>query len=189
MTESQDPGTVTALLALVRGGDTRASAELFQLLYLELRATAAQAMGGNPHNSLTPSGLVHELFIKLASTDKPAWNDRRHFFAVAATAMRQIIVDHARARRAQIRDVRRNEPLSADSLLATFEAQHIDVLAVHDALDRLNAVDPVLAKLVELHYFSGLTLTECGPLLDLSERTTTRYWQTARAWLRRELEK
>lgn len=180
---------VTGLLAQIRGGDAHARAELFQLLYLELRETAALAMCKGRHNSLTPSGLVHELFIKLARTDQPVWNDRRHFFAVAATAMRQIIVDRIRHRRRLVRDERRNEPLPADSLLAAFDAQQIDVLAVHDAVDRLQKVDPVLATLVELHYFSGLPLTECGPLLELSERTTTRYWQAARAWLRRELEK
>jgi RNA polymerase sigma-70 factor (ECF subfamily) len=179
----------TALLQRLSSGDAGASEPLFRLLYGELRATAQRAMRGErADHTLQPTALVNEAFLKLVEPSgappEIEWESRAHFLGVAARAMRQVLVDHARKRRSDKRDSGRERlPLDAD--LVAFEASAIDLLALDEALAKLAAHDEELARLVELRFFGGLTVEETGKVLGLSVRQVEGAWITARAWLYR----
>lgn len=182
------PGAVTQLLARAAGGDDGAVTSLFDLLYRELRILAATAMRSErAEHTLQPTALVHEVFLRLAD-DTASIENRRHFFGIAATAMRRILVEHARARhaakrgghapRVSIDDVAVPAPTSLDP---------VDLEALDAALTTLATLDARQARVVELRYFAGLTVEEAADVLDASPRTVKRDWQMARAWLRREM--
>ena len=182
------PGAVTQLLARAASGDSGAVTSLFDLLYRELRGLAVSAMRSERgDHTLQPTALVHEAFLRLAD-DTSSIENRRHFFGIAATAMRRILVEHARARhavkrgghapRVSIDDV----AVAAPSIL-----DPVDLEALDAALTHLAALDPRQARVVELRYFAGLTVDETADVLDASPRTVKRDWQMARAWLRREM--
>lgn len=183
-----DPrGDVTLLLAEVRGGSRAARDRLFDVVYGELRGRAAAFMGRQQAgHTLQPTALVHEAYLRLVGEGACAWTDRAHFFAAAAAAMRSILVDHARARRALKRGGDAARVPLADDLVARDDAAE-EVLAVHDALERLHAIDPERARLVELRYFGGLGFDEIARLLGLPERSLFRLWDRTRAWLLREM--
>jgi RNA polymerase sigma factor (TIGR02999 family) len=135
------------------------------------------------HHSLQPTGLVHEAYLRLAGSPDLAWHSRAQFFAIAARVMRQVLVDHARRRRAAKREGCR-VTLTEDAAPA---AAPLDVLDLEEALTELAALDPRQARVVELRYFAGLDVEETAEALGLSARTVKREWQTARAWLQRRL--
>ncbi len=177
------PGDVTQLLARVRAKDESASNELFGLLYAELRALAAAAMQrGAVGHTLQPTAIVHEAWIKLAAPDELLVHDREHFLALAARAMRQVLVDHARGRGREKRGGDR-ERVTLDGAVAPVGMSELDVLALEEALGRLANYSELKARVVELRFYGGLTLEEVGRVLELSTRTVDREWRFARAWL------
>ena len=179
---------VTRILSDLALGDAHAAGQLLPLVYDELRKLAAARMAEEaPGNTLNATALVHEAYLRLVGpADAGRWDNRGHFFAAAAEAMRRILVDRAR-RKAAARHGGGLARLELEPDLAAREPRE-DLLALDEALDRLAAEDPLKADLVKLRYFVGLTLPEAAAALGLSERTAGRHWAYARAWLRRAVE-
>ena len=167
-----------------RRGEANAADELFALVYDDLRALARRQLARlRPGQSLAPTVLVHEAYLKFAERSAPAVVDRQHFLAIAARAMRFIVIDHIRRRQARKRDDgggRDARPTEADARTALTP---VDLVAMNDALDELEALDARQAQVVEMRFFGGLELKEIAALLDTSERTIKRDWQRARAFL------
>jgi RNA polymerase sigma factor (TIGR02999 family) len=180
---------VTRILSDLAHGDPHAAAQLLPLVYDELRRLAAARLAAEPSgNTLQPTALVHEAYLRLVGTpDGDRWDHRGHFFAAAAEAMRRILIDDAR-RKAAARHggAMRRQALDPDA--AAGPEPREDLLALDEALDRLAAEDPLKADLVKLRYFVGMSLAEAAAALCLSERTAGRHWAYARAWLRRRVE-
>ena len=181
------PGDVTRILQEVRGGNQEALNRLIAIVYHELRRLAQHYMGSQrPDHSLQATELVHEAYLRLVGNGGPDWQDRAHFFAVAAQVMRNLLVDHARARQRLKRGGGGKTQL--DEAFALAAVQNEEVLAVHEALERLADLDPRQEKIVELRYFGGLSNDEVAAVLGVSERTVKREWQIAKAWLRSRVE-
>jgi RNA polymerase sigma factor (TIGR02999 family) len=180
---------VTRLLDAAAAGDRHAAADLLPLVYDELRKLAAVRMASeSPDQTLQPTALVHEAYLRLVGpADGAHWENRGHFFAAAAEAMRRILVDRAR-RKAAVKHGGEFGRLELAPDLAASREPREDLVALDDALDRLAAEDPLKAELVKLRYLAGLTLPEAAAALGLSERTAGRQWAFARAWLRRAVE-
>jgi RNA polymerase sigma factor (TIGR02999 family) len=179
---------LTQLLNSIERGDTTASSELGRLVYDELRKLAAQKMAREaPGQTLQATALVHEAWLRLGGEAQQTWQNRSHFFAAAAEAMRRILIDRARRKQA-IRHGGHLERADADAVEIAAAENDDQLLAVHEALDRLAAHDPVKAELVKLRYFVGLTIGQAAEVLGISEPTAKRYWSYARAWLYREIE-
>jgi len=181
------PPDVTGLLAAWRAGDASAHEQLLPAIYDELRRQAARAMRreGDAH-TLQATALVHEAYLRLVDQRRVEWRSRAHFFGVAAQMMRRVLVDHARARLADKRGGALQRVTLGD--VGPDESdRELDVLALHDALERLAALDPRQARLVELRYFGGLGIEDTAEALSISPATVKREWAVARAWLRREL--
>jgi RNA polymerase sigma factor (TIGR02999 family) len=182
------PGEITLLLQRVEAGDATANDRLLSLVYAQLHALAAAKMAHESSgHTLQPTALVHEAWLRLGGDAQPAWRNRAHFFGAAAEAMRRILVESARRKQA-LRHGGGQERVDADDPLLALAAPETaaQVLAVHDALDRLAMHDARKAELVKLHYFAGLTLEEAAQVLGVSEPTAKRDWAYARAWLYRE---
>jgi RNA polymerase sigma factor (TIGR02999 family) len=178
---------LAALMQRVKGGDPSAADELLPLVYGELRLLAAQKMNREtPGQTLQATALVHEAWLRLGGDEQPAWQNRAHFFAAAAEAMRRILIDNARRKRAR-RHGGNIERIPLDSLELASDMEDEQLLALHEALDRLAEHDAVKAELVKLRFFVGLTIEESARVLNLSEPTAKRYWAYARAWLYREI--
>jgi RNA polymerase sigma factor (TIGR02999 family) len=184
---------VTRILSAIEHGDPHAAAQLLPLVYDELRKLAAQKLAQEqPGQTLQATALVHEAYLRLvasgdASTPRVQnWNSRGHFFAAAAEAMRRILVEQARRRRTAKRGGLVGREELHESVIVSAEPAE-DVLAVHDALDQLAAVDPVAADLVKLRFFAGLTMSEAAQALGMSVRSAHDLWAYARSWLRRQL--
>jgi RNA polymerase sigma factor (TIGR02999 family) len=178
---------VTHILNAAGQRDARAANELLSLVYEELRRLAAAKMASEaPGQTLQATSLVHEAWLRLTSDDKRKWNDRTHFFAAAAEAMRRILVDNARRKRAQRRggDPQRTDMPEIASPVAENEDQ---VLAVNEALEKFAAQDKQKAELVKLRYFVGMTIEEAAEVLGISSGTAKRHWLYARAWLVQEI--
>jgi RNA polymerase sigma factor (TIGR02999 family) len=193
MTPPSRDGDVTALLRAWARGERAALDELLPLVYGELRRQAARQLRAQPEgHTLQATALVHEAYLRLVDWDSAAadWHDRSHFFAVAARAMRSVLVDHARARRAAKRGG--GAPAltlgAAESVADHSSDSGVDVEALDEALTRLAALDSRQARVVELRYFGGLSIEEAAEALGISHATVEREWKTARLWLRRELE-
>src|SRR5436190_981436 len=177
---------VTLLLDAAAAGDRKAAADLLPLVYDELRRVAAARLAAEPAgNTLQPTALVHEAYLRLIGPDQQAqrWDGRGHFFAAAAEAMRRILVDAARQRRAAKRGGHLDRQNLDDLLLAAPEPRE-DLIALDEALARLAEVDPVAVRLVDLRYFAGLSIPEAAAALEISPRSADRLWAFARAWLR-----
>ena len=175
---------VTRLIESVHKGDRQAAADLLPLVYDELRKLAAASMAAEaPGHTLDATALVHEAYLRLVGDQQ--FDGRGHFFAAAAEAMRRILVDHARTRMAAKRGAGRRVKVDLDRVSGPDPDD--DVLAVHDAIDRLAAVDPRVAKLVTLRYFGGRTLREAAEDLGIASRTADAWWAYARAWLAADL--
>jgi RNA polymerase sigma factor (TIGR02999 family) len=180
---------VTRLLDAAVAGDRKAAADLLPLVYDELRKLAAARMEAeSPNQTLQPTALLHEAYLRLVGPDNSAgWENRGHFFAAAATAMRRILIERARHKRRIIHGGgRRRQELHADLVAAQVSDE--ELLALDAALVKLAERDPVKARLVELRYCAGLTGDQAAQALGLSPRTADRYWEYARAWLRREMD-
>ena len=178
---------VTHILNVIQGGDEKAAEELLPLVYEELRRLAAHKLAREaPGQTLQPTALVHEAWLRLAGAENRFWNDRRHFFAVAAETMRRILIDRARRRITREKAGFAEPEVDWESKLVLPEPAD-EMLAVHDALDRLGAEEPSAAELVKLRYCVGLTMAEAAEALGLSLRQAERVWAFARAWLRAEM--
>src|SRR5262245_29924071 len=175
---------VTQLLDAAAAGDRRAAADLLPLVYDELRKLAAVRMAAEtPDQTLQPTALVHEAYLRLVGPlDGLRWENRGHFFAAAAEAMRRILVEAARRKKANKRGGGRNR-LDAATIEIAAPKSDDDLVAIDAALDQLAAVDPIKAELVKLRYFVGLTIEDAAATLDISPATAKRYWTYSRAWL------
>ena len=178
---------VTELLVAARNGDAAAFDELFPLVYEVLRRIAHRKLAGErPGHTLATTDLVHEAYLKLVRLDRIEWRGRAQFLALAARAMRNILVDYALRRKAEKRGgggVR----VTLDDQLALAEASENDVLAVHAALERLEAIDERQGRVVECRFFAGMSIEETAAALGVSPASIKRDWALARAWLNREL--
>ena len=181
------PPNVTELLRNWSDGDKQAQEELFQVVYNELHRQAARYLRNEqPGISLQTTDLIHEAYLRLTNRQHIEWQNRLHFFAIAAKVMRHILVDHVRGRQAAKRggsDIR----LPLEDAMVVLPGQDLDLVALDEALTRLAEIDPQQSQIVELRFFSGLSVEETAKVLDVSERTIKRDWKVAKAWLRREL--
>jgi RNA polymerase sigma factor (TIGR02999 family) len=175
---------VTHILSAIEQGDPHAAGELLPLVYDELRKLAGQKLAQEkPGQTLQATALVHEAYLRLVEGDKaPHWNSRGHFFAAAAEAMRRILVDQARRKLALRRAGNLQRHPIEDQEIEAPEPS-VDVLAVHEALERFQGVDATAAQLVKLRYFAGLTIPQAAQALGISTSTADRSWAYARAWL------
>jgi RNA polymerase sigma factor (TIGR02999 family) len=181
---------VTRILSAIEQGDPRAAEQLLPLVYDELRRLAAGKMAREaPGQTLQATALVHEAYLRLMDGETARhWDSQGHFFAAAAQAMRRILIDNARRKQADKHGGGWQRQELLDSELA-IDSTGEDLLAVDAALSRLATREPVIARLVELRFFAGLTLKEAAERLDLPERTAYRHWAYARAWLRCEIDR
>jgi RNA polymerase sigma factor (TIGR02999 family) len=182
---------VTRLIDAAAAGDRQAAADLLPLVYEELRKLAAARMAEErPGQTLQATALVHEAYVRLVGGAQPRdWDGRGHFFAAAAEAMRRILVEKARQRKSAKRggDAKRS-PAAPDELVAEVPAEQLEILAVHDALDRLAEKSPRKAELVKLRYFLGCKIAEAAELLGIAPATAEEDWTYAKAWLRKQLQ-
>ena len=188
--ETLEPSEVTRLLHQLGGSDDRAVYDrLMPLVYRELRRLADSCLARErAGHTLQPTALVNEAFLKLAGQPDRGWKNRGQFLAIAATAMRRILVDHARERKSLRRGGdRKREPL--DSEITAAQSDDVDVIALDDAMTKLAEIDPRKVRIVELRYFVGLTLEETSTAVELSLASVKREWNTARAWLKREIDR
>jgi RNA polymerase sigma factor (TIGR02999 family) len=178
---------LTALLAGAQAGDPRSAAELLPLVYAQLKELARARMAGQPAGqTLQPTALVHEAYLRVAEKSDVSWEGRRHFFFAAARAMRDILVEQARRRSRQKHGGGlRREELAEDAL--AFAEPEGDVLRLHEALEELEQQDPDKARIVMLHCFTGLSLAETAEVLGQSERTLYRQWRFIKVWLKKRL--
>ena len=177
---------VTQLLQSIERGDTQAASELLPLVYDELRRLAARKLAQEkPGQTLNATALVHEAYLRLVGKDEPrCYQDRGHFFAAAAQAMRRILIDNARRKRS----IKRGGDLHRQQLEhVAAAAPNEELLALDEALTKLGVQEPEKAKLVELRYFGGLTGAQAAAVLGISPTTADRYWTYARAWLQAEV--
>jgi RNA polymerase sigma factor (TIGR02999 family) len=184
---SDQPGHVTQLLERWGGGDQSALDELTPLVYAELRQLAAAYLRRErPGHTLQTTALIHEAYLKLVGQRHGRWQGRKHFYGIAARLMRQVLVEHARRHQAEKRGGGRVAVTlgHADEVAG---APEVDILAVHEALERLAAFDAQQARIVELRFFGGLSIEETAEALGVGHATVEREWGMARAWLRKEL--
>jgi RNA polymerase sigma factor (TIGR02999 family) len=178
---------LTVILQRIDQGDPHAANELLPLVYEELRKLAAQKLAHEaPGQTLQATALVHEAWLRLGGDEQPEWQNRAHFFAAAAEAMRRILIDNARRKRA-LRHGGGAERVDLDGLDLAASVDDEQLLALHEALDRLAAHDAVKAELVKLRFFAGLTIEQAAQVMGFSEPTAKRHWAYARAWLYREI--
>lgn len=180
---------VTRILNAIEQGDARATEELLPLVYDELRLLAAQKLSRElPGLTLQATALVHEAYLRLVGSDNPGWDCRGHFFAAAAEAMRRILIEDARRKQylrhgGKYNRVTLNESLARENVTISPD----DLLALDDALQKLESEDKTKAELVKLRFFAGLTCEQAAKALGISHATAERYWAYARSWLRLEV--
>lgn len=183
----EDRGDATVLLGRLGNGDGAAADQLLPLVYGQLRALAGSYFRGQrPDHTLQPTALVHEAYLKLINASNTDWKSRAHFCAVAARAMRQILMNYAEAKRAAKRGGGA-ERISLDAVSTPSGDHVLDIVALDDALTRLGEANERQARIVELRFFGDLDMSEVAEVLDVSQRTVERDWRTARAWLNVEL--
>jgi len=170
-----------------QAGDRQAASELLPLVYDELRQLAAQKLAHQtPGQTLQPTALVHEAYLRIAGDSSVSWEGRQHFFFAASRAMRDILVEQARRKAGPRRGGgRRRQEL--DDACAVLQPPSDDLLAIHEALGELEQRDPLKGQIVLLRYFTGLTMAETAAILGLAERTLDRHWRYIRAWLMKRL--
>ena len=177
---------VTRILEAIGQGDPKAADQLLPLVYQELRKLAAHKMAGEPPGqTLQPTALVHEAWLKLVGQENRKWQDRNHFFAASAEAMRRILVDNARRKRTQ-RHGGGQQRVELDDIKLAVENDDV-LLAVNDALEKLAVSDKQKAELVKLRYFVGMTIEEAAQVLGISAPMAKRHWAYSRAWLSEEI--
>jgi RNA polymerase sigma factor (TIGR02999 family) len=177
------------LFSRLRTGDVEARNELYPLVYAELHRMASHAMAHqSPTHTLQATALVNEAYIRMCGSGHTQWSDRVHFLRLSGRVMRQVLVDHARAKQA----IKREKPAGAvelDSVFDSYEHRSGGLIALDDALTRLEERDPALVQIVELHFFVGHPLPEVASILNMSSRTVDRRWQAIKLFLKGELEK
>ncbi|HET7039848.1 MAG TPA: sigma-70 family RNA polymerase sigma factor [Gemmatimonadales bacterium] len=179
---------ITQALLDLSGGDRRAMDRLLPLVYDQLRLLAERALRRErPEHTLTPTALVHEAYLKLAQLDRIGWQGRAHFFAVSARAMRRILISYARERKAGKRGAGATH-VPVESVMVAAESRPEQLLALDEALTRLEALSARQARVVECRFFAGMGVDETATALGVSPATVKREWTAARAWLTRELE-
>lgn len=180
-------GEVTRWLIAGSGGDARALESLLPLVYEELHRQAVHFFNRErAGHTLQPTALVNEVYLRLINQNDVNWQNRAQFFGIAAQMMRRILVSHARARQAKKRGGAAERITLAEEL-ATAPERDVNLLALDDALTRLESLDPQKSRMVELRFFSGLSVEETAEVMGVSPRTIDRQWQTAKAWLHREI--
>jgi len=185
-----DGGSITQVLARVNAGDESARSKLWSLVYDDLRALASDCFRRHdPTHTLQPTALAHEAYLRLVNPGDGNWKDRAHFLAVAAKAMRQILINYAHSKSAQKRGGGEWRRITLDEALDAVESKTVDVLALDETLTRLAALSERQAHVVELRVFGGLTIEETGHVLNVGPTTVKSDWLVARAWLRHELRK
>ena len=178
---------VTRILNAIEQGDARAANELLPIVYQELRRLAAQRLAHEkPGQTLQPTALVHEAYLRLVGGEVRDWDSRGHFFAAAAEAMRRILIEQAR-RKQRVKHGGGRKRFYLEGADLPSEPVSDDLMALNEALDKLSAEDKVKADLVKLRYFAGLTVEQAGGMLGISRATADRYWSYARAWLYDEI--
>jgi RNA polymerase sigma factor (TIGR02999 family) len=181
------PQDVTELLQAWSNGDQEALDNLFQLIYRELRRLAAHHLRHERSNhTLQPTALVHEVYLRLADWKNMTWRDRLQFYGAASNVMRHVLIDYARAHRAAKRGGKVRRVL-LDEAVGVPARPDVDLIALDDALKMLEELDRPMSRIVELHYFGGLSLEETAELTGVSPRTVVRQWRAAKAWLHREI--
>lgn len=184
----RNAGEVTRILSAIRNGNAQVAQELLPLVYDELRRLAAFKLAHEaPGQTLQPTALVHEAWLRLGGDENQVWNGRPHFFGAAAEAMRRILIDNARRKRAR-RHGGGQQRVDVEELEIAVAVKDDDLLAVDAALDRFAALDQQKAELVKLRYFTGLTIAEAAEILGVSAPTANRWWAYARAWLHKDIE-
>jgi len=182
-----DPSATTRLLAEIGSGNRAATEELLPLVYAELRRLARARMAGlKPGQTLQPTALVHEAYLRLVQGGDQDWDNKGHFFAAAAEAMRRIIIDRAR-RAARLKHGGGQVRITISAVRGGVEPRPEELLALDDALGRLEAQDPRMAEVVKLRYFAGLTQEETAAAMEISRRSVNRLSAAARAWLAGEI--
>lgn len=180
---------VTRILNAIERGDAHAADELLPVVYEELRLLAAQKMSHErPGQTLQATALVHEAYIRLVGPEAQSWDSRGHFFAAAAEAMRRILIENAR-RKQRRKHGGAHERVDLQNADLAVEGPSDDLIALDEALTKLAREDPIVADLVKMRYFAGLTLEQAAEILGIARRTADRYWAYARAWLHREITK
>lgn len=179
-----DPDDLTDLFNQARGGDSGAGDRAFTAVYGQLKALAQTVLGRGGAPTLSATAMVHEVYLRLMPGQSATVNDRQHFFRLAARAMRQVLVDHARQRRADKRGGDQIRTDLSDELVAPDDRRH-DLVAIDQALAQLERLDPQLATLTEQHFFAGLSFEEIAREFGVSDRSVRRDWETARAFLLR----
>jgi len=183
----ESPGEITRLLAEIKSGNRDAESRLIPLVYNELRRLASHYMRReNPGHTLQATALVHEAYLRLTQQKEVNWQNRAHFYGVAASLMRRILIDHARERLAKKRGGSR-EKVSLDAAIVVSPYPSAQLLAVEEALQRLAVRDPRQGRIVELRFYGGLTEEEAAEVLAVSVRTVKRDWKVAKAWLYQEI--
>jgi RNA polymerase sigma-70 factor (ECF subfamily) len=178
---------VTELLVRFREGDREAEAQLIPLVYVELRRLASRCLHRERgDHTLQPTALVHEVFLRLTNNNQPQWQNRAHFFGVAARLMRQILVDYARRHGTRKRGGELKK-LPLDEVLAFTPEKSTELIMLDQALERLSKLDERQARIVEMKFFGGLSMEEIAGVLDISAKTANRDWTMARAWLHQEI--
>ena len=185
--KSPSPHHVTEILEAISAGDRSAENKLLPLVYAELKKIARALMSDEPAGqTLQPTALVHEVYLRLLGGESPRWENRAHFFTAAAEGMRRILIEAAR-RRSRLKRGGDRERVTLDSAVGDYQPRPDELLALDEALDRLEAQDARMARVVKLRYFAGLTAEETASALAISPRGVHRLWTAARAWLRREM--
>jgi len=178
---------VTELLVRFREGDREAEGQLVPLVYAELHRLASRCLNRERgDHTLQPTALVHEVFLRLTNNNQPQWQNRAHFFGVAARLMRQILVDYARRHGTRKRGGELKK-LPLDEVLAFTPEKSTELIMLDEALERLSAFDERQARIVEMKFFGGLSMEEIAGVLDISTKTANRDWTMARAWLHQEI--
>jgi RNA polymerase sigma factor (TIGR02999 family) len=181
------PEEIVKLLEDLSAGKEEAGEKLLPLVYEELRALARYYMSNERSgHTLQTTALVHEAYLRLAGSKETAWESKVHYFRVAARAMRRVLIDHARRKRARGAPVYKPEELIEDPALTAADVSK-DLLALDKALDRLSEVDPKLVQVVELRFFGGMTVEQTAKVSGMSPRTVKRDWRLARVWLKEEI--
>jgi len=180
-----DKDEITVILNRMSQGSDTAPGRLLELVYDDLRRLAGAYMQNErPDHTLQATALVHEAYVRLVDWKNVSWESRAQFFSVAAEVMRRVLIDHARARKTQKRSV---DKLVLDDAVSLPDHRQIDLIALDEALQTLEKLDPQQAKIVELRFFGGLTITEVAHVLKISESAVRREWTFAKAWFQREL--
>jgi RNA polymerase sigma factor (TIGR02999 family) len=185
--EKSPEHSITRLLDQLRLGDRAAESLLVPQIYDELRKVAANHLRHERQgHTLQATALVNEAYMRLVDNAGVAWQSRAHFFAIASRVMHRILIDHARAKKAGKRGGDQQQ-ITLEEPLASTTSRSIDVLALHELLERLEQLDPRQSQIVELHFFGGLSFEEIGLVVGVSDRTAKREWSMARAWLHSQL--